>query len=152
MVPKGTLVVTEGEPALSMYVVLEGSLRVFVGNEDGREVQLNRIGPGSYFGELMLDGESRSASVQAMTKARLYMITRDAFRRRLAEQPELAFHVIQTLIHRVRALSRSVQGLVSRWTSASASCGCSTSERRPAMFADQVLIASVTLRGTVARR
>ena len=61
----------------------------------------------------MLDGESRSASVQAMTKARLCMITRDAFRRRLAEQPELAFHVIQTLIHRVRALSRSVQGLVS---------------------------------------
>ena len=110
---KGTIVVTEGEPALSMYLVHEGQLRVFVSDEDGKEVELNMIGPGEYFGELMLGSQVRTATVQTTTKARLTMITRAEFEQALAAQPTLAFHVIQHLIDRVRQLSRNVQGLVS---------------------------------------
>jgi CRP/FNR family transcriptional regulator, cyclic AMP receptor protein len=111
--PKGTIVVTEGEPALSMYLVHEGQMRVFVSDEDGREVELNVIGPGEYFGELMLGSQVRTATVQTTSKAKLTMITRAEFEQALAEQPTLAFHVIQHLIDRVRQLSRNVQGLVS---------------------------------------
>lgn len=113
MVAKGTIVVAEGEPALSMYLILEGRLRVFVGGGDEREVELNQMGPGEYFGELMLGSRVRTASVQAMTRARLAMISREAFEAALRERPDLAFHVIQHLIERVRSLSRNVQGLVS---------------------------------------
>jgi CRP/FNR family cyclic AMP-dependent transcriptional regulator len=111
---KGAIVVTEGEPALSMYVIREGKLRVFVSDDEGHEVELNVLGPGEYFGELMLDGQTRSASVIALTPARLTMIARPEFERILVQRPDLAFHVIQHLIQRVRALSRNVQGLASK--------------------------------------
>ncbi len=111
---KGAIVVTEGEPALSMYVIQQGRLRVYVSDDEGREVELNTLGPGEYFGELMLDGQTRSASVIALTPARLTMIVRADFERTLMQRPDLAFHVIQHLIQRVRALSRNVQGLVSK--------------------------------------
>ncbi len=110
---KGTIVVSEGEPALSMYLIHEGTLRVFVSDEDGKEVELNTMGPGEYFGELMLGSQVRTATVQTTSKARLTMITRAEFEQALAAQPALAFHVIQHLIDRVRQLSRNVQGLVS---------------------------------------
>ena len=110
---KGTIVVTEGEPALSMYLIHEGQTRVFVSDEDGREVELNTMGPGEYFGELMLGSQVRTATVQTTTRAKLTMITRAEFEQALAERPSLAFHVIQHLIDRVRQLSRNVQGLVS---------------------------------------
>jgi CRP/FNR family cyclic AMP-dependent transcriptional regulator len=110
---KGTIVVTEGEPALSMYLIHEGQLRVFVSDDEGKEVELNTMGPGEYFGELMLGSQVRTATVQTTTRARLTMVTRAEFEQALAEQPKLAFHVIQHLIDRVRHLSRSVQGLVS---------------------------------------
>ncbi len=110
---KGTIVVTEGEPALSMYLIHEGTLRVFVSDEEGHEVELNVMGPGEYFGELMLGSQVRSASVQTLCKVRLTMITRSEFEGVLRAKPDLAFHVIQHLIERVRALSRNVQGLVS---------------------------------------
>jgi CRP/FNR family transcriptional regulator, cyclic AMP receptor protein len=110
---KGTIVVSEGEPALSMYLIHEGTLRVFVSDEDGREVELNTMGAGEYFGELMLGSQVRTATVQTTSKARLTMVTRAEFEQALAAQPTLAFHVIQHLIDRVRQLSRNVQGLVS---------------------------------------
>ncbi|MFN0185260.1 MAG: Crp/Fnr family transcriptional regulator [Aquabacterium sp.] len=110
---KGTLVVAEGEPALSMYLIHEGRLRVYLSDEDGREVELNQLGPGEYFGELMLGSELRTANVQVLQRARLTMVTREPFEAALHERPDLAFHVIQHLIDRVRSLSRNVQGLVS---------------------------------------
>lgn len=110
---KGCIVVTEGEPAVSMYLVLEGRLRVFVSDESGRDVQLSVMGAGEYFGESMLAGQTRSASVQTLGRARLCMVTRDEFQQLLAARPDLAFHVIQTLIQRMRALTHKVQGLVS---------------------------------------
>lgn len=112
--PKGAVIVTEGEPALSMYVIQQGRLRVYVSGDEGREVELNVLGPGEYFGELMLDGQVRSASVVSLTPARLTMIGRSDFERTLLQRPDIAFHVIQHLIQRVRALSRNVQGLVSK--------------------------------------
>jgi CRP/FNR family cyclic AMP-dependent transcriptional regulator len=110
---KGTIVVSEGEPALSMYLIHEGHLRVFVSDEEGKEVELNVMGAGEYFGELMLGSQVRTATVQTMSRARLTMVTRAEFEQALAAQPTLAFHVIQHLIDRVRQLSRNVQGLVS---------------------------------------
>jgi CRP/FNR family cyclic AMP-dependent transcriptional regulator len=110
---KGTIVVTEGEPALSMYLIHEGQLRVYVSDEEGREVELNTLGPGEYFGELMLGSQVRTATVQTTSRAKLTMITRAEFEQALGERPGLAFHVIQHLIDRVRQLSRNVQGLVS---------------------------------------
>jgi len=112
--PKGAVIVSEGEPALSMYVIQQGRLRVYVSDDEGREVELNVLGPGEYFGELMLDGQTRSASVVTLTPARLTMIVRADFERTLMQRPDIAFHVIQHLIQRVRALSRNVQGLVSK--------------------------------------
>jgi CRP/FNR family cyclic AMP-dependent transcriptional regulator len=111
--PKGTLVMTEGEPAEVLYVIQEGTLRVFASDDEGREVQLNLLGPGEYVGEMMLDGHVRSASVKALTAVKLTMIRRQEFEQILGERPDIAFLLIQSLIHRVRLLSRNVQGLVS---------------------------------------
>lgn len=109
----GATVVSEGDVADCMYIVHEGRLRVFVAGEGGREVELNMLGPGEFFGELMLSGRLRAATVQAMTRTRLTRVTRAEMERVLVLRPDLAFHLIQRLVERVRQLTRSVRGLAS---------------------------------------
>ncbi len=109
----GSVVVAEGEPADCMYLIHEGELRVFVAGEGGREVELSTMGPGEYFGELMLGGERRSASVQVTARARLTRVTRPVMERLLAERPDIAFHLIQRLAARVRTLTHTVRNLAS---------------------------------------
>jgi CRP/FNR family cyclic AMP-dependent transcriptional regulator len=110
-VPRNALVVQEGEPADALYLVLEGTLAVYVDDESGRVAELARLGPGQYFGELMLGSAVRTASVRALGAARLCVIRRAEFEGILRRRPDLAFHVIQTLIGRVKALTESVRGL-----------------------------------------
>jgi CRP/FNR family cyclic AMP-dependent transcriptional regulator len=109
----GAVVVTEGEAADALYIVHEGELRAVVGGGTGRTVELNTLGPGEVFGELVLHGELRTASVEALTRVRLTRVSRAAFQRVLRERPELAYLLIQRLIERVRTLTGHVRNLVS---------------------------------------
>jgi CRP/FNR family cyclic AMP-dependent transcriptional regulator len=109
----GTVVVSEGEAADCMYIVHSGELRAVVGGEGGRSVELNVLRAGEFFGELMLSGERRVATVEVTTRASLTRVTRAEVERLLASRPELAWHLIQSLVQRVRALTGTVRRLAS---------------------------------------
>ena len=109
----GATVVTEGEVADCMYLIHEGELRAFVAGDGGRVVELNTLHAGELFGELMLSGEPRAATVQATTRARLTRVSRREAERVLAQRPELALQLIQRLVQRVRTLTRTVGRLAS---------------------------------------
>ena len=109
----GTAVVTEGEVADCMYIVHAGELRAVVAGVGGRMVELNTLGAGETFGELMLSGERRAATVEVTVRARLTRVTRAEVERVLALRPDLAFHMIQRLVQRVRTLTTTVSRMAS---------------------------------------
>ena len=109
----GTAVVTEGDLADCLYVVHSGELRAVVAGQGGRTVELNTLRAGEMFGELMLSGERRAATVEVTVRARLTRVTRVQVQQALVSQPELASHLIQRLIERVRTLTDTVRGLAS---------------------------------------
>jgi CRP/FNR family transcriptional regulator, cyclic AMP receptor protein len=109
----GTTVVTEGDVADALYIIHAGELRAVVAGNGGRVVELSLLRAGEFFGELMLGGERRTASVQVTARARLTRVTRAEVERALAARPDLAFYLIQSLVQRVRTLTDTVSNLAS---------------------------------------
>ena len=65
--PRGARVFHEGDPGDSCYIVRSGICRVTREHSDGRAITLANLEAGDIFGELaMLDGHTRSASVEAL--------------------------------------------------------------------------------------
>lgn len=108
---RGARVVREGDVADRLFLIREGRVRVYHADDAGKEIELNVLGPGEYFGELLLGSQVRTATVKALTAVRLSVITREVFEQVVARRPDVAFHVIQTLIARVKALTEDVGGL-----------------------------------------
>jgi CRP/FNR family cyclic AMP-dependent transcriptional regulator len=109
--PKSSIVVYEGDETDAFYVIVEGRVKVFLADEEGREVLLRTQGPGEYFGEMVLDGEPRSASVMTLEPSRLAVIPKERFRAFLESHPAFASDLVERLIARVRALTQSVKSL-----------------------------------------
>ncbi|MCP3136232.1 cyclic nucleotide-binding domain-containing protein [Pyxidicoccus xibeiensis] len=66
----GEVVVREGDPGTSMFVVLEGRVAVARESKDGGQVEVGQLGSGEFFGELaLLTGAPRTASVVAVEDA-----------------------------------------------------------------------------------
>ena len=108
---KNTVIVSEGDETDSLYIITSGSVKVFVSDDEGKEVVLCTQGPGEYFGEMVLDGGLRSASVMTLEPSRFAVVTRNRFRDFLSDHPAFAIHLIEKLIQRTRALTENVKSL-----------------------------------------
>jgi CRP/FNR family transcriptional regulator len=96
----GELIFAEGDEGDGLYFVLGGEVELTVGN-----VELERIGPGAFFGELStLDGVPRSTSSRACEETRLLRLAREELLAVMEEAPALGIGLGQFLSLRVRAL------------------------------------------------
>jgi hypothetical protein len=106
-VPQWSVIVKQGDRGDTMYLILEGELRVRI-NVMGKETILATLGVGEFFGDISLfDHGPRSADVVANTDALVLKITAPAFDELAKAAPEIATPFLravgQTLSARIRA-------------------------------------------------
>jgi CRP/FNR family transcriptional regulator, cyclic AMP receptor protein len=111
-VPKNTVVMTEGTTGDSLYAITKGRVKVFMGDEDGREIILKFLGPGDFFGEMsMIDSQPRSASVATTEPATFKVLSQAAFEECLTRAPRIATIVMKALAKRLREADKKISTL-----------------------------------------
>lgn len=112
---KNTVIIERGDEANTLFVLTEGRVKTYLADEQGREIVLNDLGPGSQLGELALLGDSpRTASVMTVEDSVFLVLTKRSFLQVLSDHPELAFNLIRLLVERTQTLTESVGDLALR--------------------------------------
>ncbi|MCE3266245.1 MAG: transcriptional regulator, Crp/Fnr family [Solirubrobacterales bacterium] len=107
--PRDTRVFHEGDAGDACYIVRTGSCRVTREHPDGRAITLANLGPGAIFGELaMLDGEARSASVEATEDTELLALPASDMRFLIREHPGMAEKLVVALTRRLREANERI--------------------------------------------
>ena len=110
---KGEMLFEEGDNAGSMYLIRQGSIRVFKKKGDG-DIEIETIRANQLIGELaFLDGNPRSASGEALSDCELVEISGGSFQQVLARIPEWVKILLRTLVARLRAASTRIRQLES---------------------------------------
>jgi len=111
----GEVIFNERDHGDALYVVEEGSVRIWVTDEDLNEVTLAELQPGQFFGELaVLDRGERSSSATAITDTHLHRLSSDDFQKFLIEHADCAIDVICEIGARMRQTNLLVSQRVSR--------------------------------------
>jgi len=64
----GQLIIREGDPGRSFFIIVEGRVRVYKASSGGKEITLAHLGEGAFFGEMaLLSGAPRTANVLEVT-------------------------------------------------------------------------------------
>ncbi len=107
--PKETRVFHEGDPGDACYVVRDGVFRVTREHSDGRAITLANLQSGDIFGELaMFDGETRSASVEALEDSQLLALPATDVKALLRDHPQLAVKLVEALTRRLREANERI--------------------------------------------
>ncbi|HEX5768564.1 MAG TPA: Crp/Fnr family transcriptional regulator, partial [Burkholderiales bacterium] len=109
--PKQAIILSEGDESDSLYLILAGRVKIYLADEHGKELILAIKGPGQYFGEMVLDGDARSASVMTLEPAQFAILSRADFRAFLLGHAAVALQLVENLIRVARGLNRSVRNL-----------------------------------------
>jgi CRP-like cAMP-binding protein len=86
----GDVIVTEGEPGQSVFLLASGAVKVFVRASDGHDFAIGRLDEGAFFGEMStLSGHPRSATVTAATHCDLLELDRASLDRIADSHPRV---------------------------------------------------------------
>ncbi len=110
-VPSKTIVAREGESSDAFCVVKRGVLRVLLSGTDGRTVVLGEITDGEYFGEAMIDGGSRIASIASRDRCELICISPRQFFELLSRHPAFAREILFKMTGMLRSMSHFIKRL-----------------------------------------
>jgi signal transduction histidine kinase len=103
-IPAGQLVLREGDPGDSLYVVLAGELEVTKRQGGGQDILLALYKPGQFFGEMaLLEQAPRSASVRTLQESRLLVISQAAFQTLVSCSPSAPLKILHTVTSRLRS-------------------------------------------------
>ncbi len=104
----GQVVCEQGTPANQAFFVEEGLVEVVL-EEDGHSIKLAEIGPGEVFGEMgVLERELRMATVRAVEKSVITVMTRDELEKRIEKIGDpVVGALIEGFTRRLRATSVS---------------------------------------------
>jgi len=100
--PRRTRFISEGDEGDAIYIILSGRVKVFASDEQGKEFLFGAYDAGTILGEMALDGQRRSASVEALTDVQCAVVPIAVLRQRIADDPVFTLELIRTLIQRSR--------------------------------------------------
>jgi CRP/FNR family transcriptional regulator, cyclic AMP receptor protein len=102
-VSAGYVLFQQGDPGDGLYGILSGRVAFTVDSPGGKELILNVLGPGEFFGEIaLLDDKGRTATAVVRDTCHLLFIARKEFMTFFAERPEAMLRIIELLCARLR--------------------------------------------------
>jgi signal transduction histidine kinase len=105
----GTVLMREGDVASSLYVLLDGTVRVVRNDPFGSQVEVGFRRAGDCFGEMaLIDGGARSASVIAATPVTVFELERELFLALISPSPDLLAKLLRELSRMIREVSERV--------------------------------------------
>ncbi len=107
-VPKDTLIMKEGDPGNSAYLIQSGSVEVYTENDE-KHIRLAKLELGEIFGEMALVfDEQRTASVRALEDCNLIVITRQSFQQKLEKTDPTIRAIVRMLTQRIISANNTV--------------------------------------------
>jgi CRP/FNR family cyclic AMP-dependent transcriptional regulator len=98
---RGETVFTQGEACEDVLYIKDGGVKLSVMSKTGREAVVAILGPGDFFGEGCLAGQTvRMGSATALTPSTILLIRRSAMARLLHEQHDMSDRFISHMLTR----------------------------------------------------
>jgi CRP/FNR family transcriptional regulator, cyclic AMP receptor protein len=111
-VEKGQFIFFQSDPSEKVYIVRSGLVSIVLESPDGREMVINEMHPGDFFGEVgVLTRQPRSTSAIVRTEGVLLELPRQAFLGILGAEPVLARRILEITANRLRGSSERESAL-----------------------------------------
>lgn len=109
---KDEVVFHKGDQGTDVYAVATGSFRVVLIDDNGDEIVLSTVQPGSIVGEMsMIDGLGRTGTIVADCQAEMVRIPRKAFNELMQKDFNVTLYLLETLTERLRKADELIESL-----------------------------------------
>lgn len=109
-VPPGEVIIQEGSFGETMYLIIKGEVSVIKEMGKPNEIEIDRIKPGEYCGEMaLIEDIQRSASIRTEKASSFMVLHKHEFRELVREYPHIGLEICKVLSGRIRKLHQKIE-------------------------------------------
>jgi len=109
---KNMIIIQQGDDTNTMFILIEGEMRVYVEDEHGKELTLRIIKSGDSFGEVALIGDfPRTASVVTINDCVVAAFSREKYLPFLTQHPEISLALASSMANLVRDTTEEISNI-----------------------------------------
>ncbi len=109
---KGEILFSAQDEADGFYYVEKGEIRVYKMDEQGREAEVTRLGPGGFLGEaIVFASETYPVFAQALTDSDVLFFLKKKINQEIAKNPRIAVYFVHLLARKCVVLSNKIESL-----------------------------------------
>ena len=113
--PAGQVLFDYGDPGDALFVIRSGQVEVFLTDDTGTRIVLEKHGPGDFFGEVgLLAPGPRTASAVAVEEVAALRVDRDDLEHLLRMHPTVALDLLDVVGQRLRSTNEVLRHTASR--------------------------------------
>lgn len=108
--PENHVIFNQGEAGDGMYIIKKGQIRIYQGNSDDvdSQVDLATLTDNSFFGEMALISETpRNANAVALVESEVFVLKNNDFYKIINENPNLTEQIGKEFINRIKENMRN---------------------------------------------
>ena len=109
-IPAGKTIFIENMPGESLYIIMQGSVKISQMLAEVNEQEVMTLGTGDTFGEMaVIDEGSRTVTAQITEDALFYSLNRNNFNKLVSDNPQLALQLTLNIVKIFNARIRSAK-------------------------------------------
>lgn len=110
--PRGSFLFRERDPVVGFFVLRFGAIHVHRASAEGGEQIIHHLRPGDSFAErALMSADGYPASARAVEDSEVILIPAVEFKRHQRNRPDLAWRMVASMSHHLRALVGTIEGL-----------------------------------------
>jgi len=111
-IPQGSVLYAQGDPSETIFLVVDGLVKISMINRDGQEIIIDIVGAGALCGEgAVFDGLPRFSSATTLSGTEVIRLTRTGLRERMAADRELGDLIMTRIALKQRQLAIRLQNV-----------------------------------------
>jgi len=109
---RGSIVLHKGDVGDETYLIMKGKVKVIITHTDGKEIILNILKSGDFFGEMaVFDHMPRSATIVAEEDCEFLIISQENIKDLIRRNHQIAFKLLSDMSRRVREADEQIGSL-----------------------------------------
>lgn len=109
---RGEVLFFQGDPALGLYLLLSGQVRIYKSSPEGKEFTLHQIRPGEMFAEAAIfRDDGYPANCAALKDSTVVLLPKEQFFAMLQSSPQISIKMMGGLSSFLREFNRTIEDL-----------------------------------------
>lgn len=107
--PTHSIILSQGQLAKEVLLIHKGLVKIYIANEDGKNIPIRTMGPFYLIGEVNIFDEEKTATIETIQETQAFAFSFNEIKRLLLNYPTFGYNLLKIVVEKLHAANKQTE-------------------------------------------